>query len=519
MGQLKINYKKIIDVLSENNLLVEHNIKNLDEEIEFVSDDSRNIVKNTLFFCKAAHFKEEYLTDAIKKGAVCYDSERKYDLKDYDCNYIIVNNILRSVALIAPLYYGYPYKDLNLVGITGTKGKTTTAYFIRNILDEFTQSKTGFSSNIEKYTGKRSEPSQINTPEPCDLQQFFYEAKESGINRFTMEVSSQAYKRDRVYGIKFDNGIFLNIGEDHISPLEHENFEDYFSCKLEFIKNCANIVINRETDFFERVLEAAESSETLKQITLFGGEKVKDKCDYYYCDVKKEKNGKEALTFYIKNDKTNYSKKFAIKIYGLFNVENAAAAVAMCKTLGVDDGSIRKGLMKTVIPGRMTVFENNGVTVIVDYAHNLLSFTKLYESLKLDYPGRRIISVGGAPGNKAQQRRKDFADKVGVNSDYVYLTEDDPQYEDAVKICEEIAGYMQDSQYEIVPDRTEAVTKAISGAESGDVIVLLAKGAETYIKSNGKLEPYESDLKLAHDILFGKSFVKPLFAGAGSSRP
>ncbi|MCL2774716.1 MAG: UDP-N-acetylmuramoyl-L-alanyl-D-glutamate--2,6-diaminopimelate ligase [Oscillospiraceae bacterium] len=498
----KISYKKIIDVLSENNLLVEHNIKNLDEEIEFISYNSMDIVKNTLFFCKGAHFKEEYLFDAIKKGAVCYDSEQKYDLKDYDCNYIIVSNIRLSIAIIAPLYYNYAYKDLNLIGVTGTKGKTMTAYFIRNIMNEFTQSETGLSSNIEKYTGKRSEEAHINTPEPCDLQQYFYEAKESGIKYFTMEVSSQAYKTDRVHGIKFDNGIFINIGEDHISPAEHENFEDYFSCKLEFIKNCANIVINRETDFFERVLETAESSPTLKQITLFGSEKAKDKCDYYYSDVKKEKNGDEKLTFYIKNDKINYCQKFAIKTFGLFNVENAAAAVTMCKTLGVDDESIRKGLIKTEIPGRMTIFENNGVTVIVDYAHNLLSFTKLYESLKLDYPGRKIISVGGAPGNKALKRRKDFADTIGVNSDYVYLTEDDPQYEDAVKICEEIAGYMPpEARYEIVPDRTEAVRKAIRGAKSGDVVVLLAKGAETYIKSNGKLEPYKSDLKLAQEEL------------------
>lgn len=516
MNNLKINYKKIIDVLSKNNLLVEHNIKNLDEEIEFISHDSRNIVRNTLFFCKGAHFKEEYLLDAIQKGAVCYESEQKYDLSGYDCNYIIVNNIRRSIALIAPLYYGYPYKDLDLIGITGTKGKTTVAYFLKNILDEHINAtapesavKTGLLSTIDMYTGKRNEESHITTPEPCDLQQFFYEAKESGIKYFAMEVSSQAYKTDRVHNIKFDNGIFLNISEDHISSAEHDDFEDYLRCKLEFLRNCSNIVLNCEPDYFEtncfnRVLEAAKSSETLKQITLYGSDKVKDKCDYYYTDIKKEKNGAENLTFYIKNDKINYSEKFAIKMYGLFNVENAAAAIAMCKTLGIDDKSIKKGLIKTEVPGRMTIFENNGLTVIVDYAHNLLSFTKLYESLKFDYPGRRIISVGGAPGGKAYKRRKDFADIVGRDSDYIYLTAEDPYYEDVAKICKEIAGYMPDTPCEIIPDRKKAVRKSIEEAEPGDIVVLLAKGAENYQKVKGKREFYESDLTIAQNVLFEK---------------
>jgi len=504
--ELKISYKKILDLLIQNNLLVEHNIKNLDEEIEFISDDSRNIVhNNTLFFCKAASFKEEYLVDAIKKGAVCYDSEKKYDLRGVECNYIIVNNILRSVSLIAPLYYGYPYESLEIVGITGTKGKTTVAYFIKNILDEYTQSKTGLISSIDTYTGMRNDESHNSTPEPCDLQQFFYETKESGIKYLTMEVTSQAYKRDRVHGIKFKNGIFLNIAEDHISPAEHEDYEDYLNCKLEFMKNCSNIVINRETDCFDRILEAAENSETLKQITLYGSEKVKDKCDYYYTGIKKEK---DKLTFYIQNDKINYSEKFTIKIYGLFNVENAAAAISMCKTLGIADGIIRKGLIKTEVPGRMTVLEHNGVTVIVDYAHNLLSFTKLYETLKFDYPENKIISVGGAPGGKAYKRRKDFADVVGKGSDYIYLTAEDPQFEDVTEICEEMASYMPNAKCEIIPDRAEAVKKSITKAKPGDVVVLLAKGGENYQKVRGNREYYESDLTIAQKILFAKKTTK-----------
>jgi UDP-N-acetylmuramyl-tripeptide synthetase len=499
---LKLSYGKIIEVLQKDGLLIEHNIENLEKEIDFISYDSRDIIDNTLFFCKGAGFKKEYLLDAVKKGAVCYDSEQKYDLNGVECNYIIVGNIRRSIALIAPMYYNYAYKNLNLIGITGTKGKTTVSYFIRNILDEFTQSKTGLQSTIETYTGKRSEESHLSTPEPCDLQKIFYEASESNLKYMTMEVSSQAYKMDRVLNITFDNGIFLNISEDHISPAEHADFEDYLNCKLEFMRNCSNIVINAETDYFDRVLKAAESSKTLERITLYGSEKSKDRCDYYYSGAKKENN---ALTFFIRNDKTGYREKFALRMRGMFNAENAAAAVAMCKTLGVDDESIRRGLIKTAVPGRMNIFENNGVTVIVDYAHNLLSFTKLYESLKMDYPGRKIISVGGAPGGKAFRRRKDFADIVGKNSDYIYLTAEDPQFEDVLTICKEMSGYMSEVSHEVVPDRKEAVIKAIRSAKNGDVVALLAKGEENYQKVNGKLEFYESDLKLAQNVLFDEA--------------
>ncbi|MCL2099391.1 MAG: UDP-N-acetylmuramyl-tripeptide synthetase [Oscillospiraceae bacterium] len=493
---LTINCGQITDILSKENLLVFHNTGGAETAFDFISHDSRNITKNTLFFCKGAGFKEEYLFDAVKKGAVCYMSEKKYNT-ELPC--FLVTDIRHAIALIAPIYYNYPYKNLILTGITGTKGKTTAAYFIKNILDEFTQTKTGLSSSIENYTGKRSEEAHLNTPEPCDLQQLFYEAAECKLKYFTMEATSQAYKTGRLKNIKFDNGIFLNIAEDHIGPLEHEDFEDYLVCKLEFMKNCSNIVINAETDCFERVLAAAESSETLEQIVLYGGEQIKERCDFYYAEPKKEDG---ALSFYLKNDKTGYSEKFAIKIQGIFNIENAAAAAVLCIMLGVDSGSIKRGLLKTEVPGRMTVIESGGFTVIVDYAHNYLSFNALYSALKTDYPDKKIISVGGAPGGKAYKRRRDFAEIAGKHSDYIYITSEDPQFEDPAEICEEIASYLPaGTAFEIILDRAAAVEKAVRSAAAGDVVVLLAKGDEEYQKVNGSWEFYESDLKIARRIL------------------
>ena len=495
----KLGYDKILDALRVGDLLVSHSIKDPNKKIEFLSHSSLQIEQNALFFCKGARFREEYLDEAIKKGAICYMAEQKFAPKD--CDHIIVGDIYRAMALVAPLYYGYPHKNLFLSGVTGTKGKTTTTHFLKNIFDAHAKTQTGLLSSIETYTGKRRDESHNSTPEPCDLQRFFYEAVESGIKYFSMEVSSQAYKAHRVDDITFDNGIFLNFSEDHISPIEHEDIEDYLCCKLEFMKNCSNIVINCETDCFDRVLAAAKSSKTLKQITLFGSEKSKGLCDYYYSEIRKEGSNQ---SFILKNDKTGYMAKFSVSIPGRFNIENAAAAATLSKTLNIGDEDIRAGLLQTQMPGRMNIFENNGITVIVDYAHNLLSFTRLYESLKQDYPGQRIISLGGAPGEKAYRRRKDFADVVGGSSDFVYLTAEDPQFENVEEICAAIAAHMMDTPYEIIPNRAEAVKKAIQNAKPGDVVVLLAKGEEDYQKVRGKYEFYESDLKLAESILFEK---------------
>jgi len=495
--KLKLGYEKIIGVLEENKLLVEYKLKNRDGEINYISYNSKDVKPGTLFFCKGgltAVFKEEYLTEAVSKGTVCYVSEKKFDA-DNNADYFIVNDIRKSISILAPLYYDYPYKNFCLTGITGTKGKTTVSFFMKNICDEYTGSLTGFTSTNQIYTGKRNEPGKLSTPEPCDLQKYFHEAVESGIDYFTMEVSSQAYKTERVYGVDFDYGMFLNIAEDHISPMEHEDFDDYLNCKLKFIKNCSNVVINSETDCLDRVLRAAENADN---IILYGSESNRYNCDYYSVDIK---TVGDLIYFYAKSDKYNYFEQFAIKMQGLFNVENALAAIAMAKTMGIDDESIRRGLIKTEVPGRMTIFENGGITVIVDYAHNFLSFEKLYEVLKTKYGGRRIISVGGTPGGRHLRRRRDFADIVGGSSDYVYLTADDPYFEDVTDICEDIASTIIDTPYEIIVDRKTAVTKAISTAKHGDVVVLLAKGAEIYQKIGSNLVPYDSDLVIAQNVL------------------
>ncbi len=212
-------------------------------------------------------------------------------------------------------------------------------------------------------------------------------------------------------------------------------------------------------------------------------------------DIQKEEIG---FSFVV-HGKDGYEKALKISMAGRFNVENALAAFCAAKALGVDDKSIEEGLFTSEVKGRMNLFEKDGVTVIVDYAHNHLSFSKLYESLKLDYPGRRIVVVVGAPGGKNFHRRREIAQLSGQYADYMILTAEDPGFENVTDICKDIASYLEPygTPYEIIEDRAAAVEKSILQAQKGDVIILAAKGEEVYQKVRGGFEPYESDLAIA----------------------
>jgi len=482
---------EILNILKNNELLVDTKLMGQDVEITDITYNSKACTKNSAFFVKGVNFKEEYVQDAANNGAVLVISEKEYNVNGV--NMAIVNNVRMAMALVAKEFFGNSFNKINLVGLTGTKGKTTTTYFIKNIFDEFLESESGVISTVETYTGKRREESHLTTPEAIELQRYLKEMVDSGIKFATMEVASQAYKVDRVVGMTFDTGLFLNISEDHISEAEHPNFNDYFDCKLQFVRNCRTVIINRETDFFETVRDNAASAE---RIITYGTEKSRLTADYYVDNVEKQDKG---FKFVVHNGEN--SKEYKISIAGRFNVENALAAIVVAKSYNIPDEYIERGLMKTEVQGRMNVYEKDGVTVIVDYAHNKLSFTKFFEALKLDYPGRRIITVAGGPGGKAYARRKDLGEIAGDASDYMYLTEEDPQFEETVDICRDIATYVK-CPYEIIESRKEAVETAIKNAKPGDVVALLAKGEEDYIKIRGTFVPYESDVKIVKR-LFG----------------
>lgn len=502
-----ISIKQAVELLEQDGLLVGYDCppQLLEHRFSHLSYSSADVTPDTFFICKGAAFKEEYLRDAIAKGAGVYLAQSLYE--GVDCPHILVSDIRKAMSLVSIAFYQKAYRNFRVVGLTGTKGKTTTTYFMKNILDAFCRrnpqlcaaQKSAVLSTVEVDTGIEHHEAHLTTPESPDLQRYFAQTRDSGLPFLTMEVSSQAYKLSRVYGMDFDIGMFLNIGEDHIGPLEHTDFEDYFSCKLQLMEHCRTAIINREMDHAQRVLEHARAH--AQRVLTFGKLETADLDDddcWILRDIQKEEQGSTFTTSHgLEQD------SWRIRMAGRFNVENALAAILAAKALGVDDQSIREGLLQNEVQGRMNLFEKDGVTVLVDYAHNFLSFQKLYESLKADYPGQRIVVVVGCPGGKAQLRRRDIGTLSGQNADYLYLTAEDPQFEDVRSICEEIASFVKPygTPYEIIEDRAQAVEKAITTAQKGDVIVLAAKGEEVYQKVRGEYVYYESDLAIAKRLL------------------
>lgn len=469
-------------------------------EITGLTFDSKKAAPGTLFVCKGAAFKAQYLDDAIERGAAAYVSETKYDTKK-DVPYFIVDDIRKVMPLLAEKFNNAPWKKLKIVGIGGTKGKSTSAYYMKAIIDDYMEATGGkesaLLSSIDIYDGVIREESSLTTPEAIELQAHLRNAVESGITYAQMEVSSQALKYGRVDNMQMDVGIFLNISEDHISPIEHPDFEDYFSSKLKMFEKCRNAVVNKDADFVDRVLEAANVCENVLTFSM-----TDETADVYGYDV--QKDGHETV-FTVRAAAFEKDEEFRLTMPGLFNVENALAVIGAAILFGIPAEYIRSGLYRARSNGRMELFtsEDKQRIAIVDFAHNKLSFEKLYASTRDEYPDYDIVSVFGSTGDKAIVRRKDMGTVAGQYAKMVYLTADDPAHEEVTDICKEIAEYVKayNCPYEIVEDRKEAIRTAMEHAEGKTVFLITGKGDETWIKYGSRHVDYESDVVNVKEFL------------------
>ena len=488
-----------IQLLQKHGLLADPaaSIPGPERTVALVSCDSQNVVPGTLFLCKGAHFKEQYLHDAIAKGALAYLAEVPYENAAAPC--IRVTDVRRAMALLADYFYDHPSKKLRVVGITGTKGKSSTSYYLKYIFDEFMTAtggrESGVLGSIDTYDGVERFESHLTTPEPLDLERHLANAAGAGLQYLTMEVSSQALKYDRVDGVEFAAACFLNIGYDHISPIEHPDFEDYFQSKLKIFAQAAVGCVNLDMDRSGEVLAAAQ---VCPRVVTFS---QKDPSAAVFADQVR-KSGNDIL-FRVKT--ARYLRRFRLTMPGLFNVENALAAIAVCEALGIPEQHIYVGLQKARVPGRMEIYANSDdkVIAIVDYAHNRLSFEKLFASVKAEYPGRRIVTVFGCPGKKALDRRRDLGEISGRYSDLVVLTEEDSGEEDTESICREIAVHVEGEgcQYSIQPDRGQAIRQAVLSCEEPSVLLITGKGAETRQKRGVAYIDCPSDVAYVQEFL------------------
>ena len=462
------------------------------------SCDSRTVAPGDLFVCKGAAFKPEFLAKALDAGAVAYLCDRAHadELATIapQAPALIADDLRPAMALASAAAFGHPDRDLPVVGITGTKGKTTTAYMLRSIVEEARgKGSCGIIGTIETYDGASEEPSHNTTPEPPDLWRHLANARDAQLAAMVMEVSSQALKYDRTLGVGLAAGCFLNIGLDHISAVEHADFEDYFSSKLRIFSQCANAVVNLDSDHADRVLDAASAA---PRTLTFGVRRPE--ADAWADDLVTSERG-VSFTLHLFDEKDRVDLPFP----GEFSVSNALCAALVAHLLGIGVADVARGLSSTRVPGRMEFHRSNDgqLTAVVDYAHNRLSFDALLSGLREAYPDARMIAVFGAVGGKALERRHDLPEIAARYVDHVVLTADDPWTEDPADICREMerslpAGFPHD----VVIDREQAATRALELAEAApgrSMVLLLAKGHERYQLTRAGFEPCASDCDLA----------------------
>ena len=446
---------------------------------EKISYDSREVDASTLFFVKGDNFKKEFLEKAVESGLQFYVSETDFEVT---IPVILVNDVKQAMSLLAMEFYGNPQDKLKLLAFTGTKGKTTSAYFAYHILQQ-SHKPALLSTMNTTLDGEHFFKSTLTTPESLDLFKMMATAVENRRTHLIMEVSSQAYLKKRVYGLTFDIGVFLNISPDHIGPIEHPTFEDYFYHKRLLMENSRAVVVNSEMDHFEVLAEQVTSMEH----------------DFYGQHSDNQIHHSQAFSFETSGILT---EKFDIQLIGRFNQENALAASLACLRLGATISDIKKGIAATRVPGRMEVLtQQNGAKVFVDYAHNGVSLANLLSVVQEHQKGRIVLMLG-ATGNKGESRRKDFGLLINQHPELtVILTADDPNYEDPIAIAKEIASYIS-FDVDMIADREEAIKTALSlTSKEGDAVILAGKGADCYQIINGKKTDYLGDYAIAEKYL------------------
>ena len=464
---------------------LEYKVVNGDDsvEINYLQNDSRKVEKNDVFVCiKGAGFDgHKFVKDVYDKGAVAVVVME--DVEPVEGLTIIkVEDTRLALAYMSAAYFGNPAEKIITVGITGTKGKTTTTYMVRQVL-ESVGIKTGLIGTIETIIGDKVIPAKNTTPESYVVQETFAEMVKEGCKCVVMEVSSQGLMLHRVSGFTFDYGIFTNIEPDHIGPNEHKDFDDYLRCKSMLLKQCKHGIVNMDADFIDQVLEGHTCD-----LETFG---VNGDYDFKASDINLFTKPGCLCVSYNLSGKMNFPVE--IHVPGNFSVYNSICAIAICSHFTQDIEAIKQGLLDVRVKGRVEIVPvSKRFTLMIDYAHNAMSLESLLTSLR-EYNPKRLVTVFGCGGNRSRDRRFEMGEVSSKLADFTIVTSDNPRFEEPMDIINDILVGIKkgDGEHVTVPDRKDAIRYAIQHAKDGDVIVLAGKGHEDYQEIKGVKHPMD----------------------------
>ena len=464
----------------------------LETEITTLVYDSRKVEKGSVFVCISGTVRDahDFIPDVVGKGAAAVIVEKDVTVPE-GVTVIKVADSRLALACMSAAYFDYPSKKLRTIGITGTKGKTTTTYMVKSIL-ESAGIKTGLIGTIETIIGDEHIPSANTTPESYVVQEYFHRMVEAGMDAVVMEVSSQALMLHRVAGFVFDIGVFTNLEPDHIGENEHKDFADYMHCKSLLFRQCRLGIFNGDSEHLQGILEGHTC-----EVQTFGYQKENDLCAEHV-ELKKE-HGALGVRYHVSG---LMDFDVEVNVPGSFSVYNSLTAIAICNHFGVSVDKIKEALLHVSVKGRIEIVPvTRRYTLMIDYAHNAMSLESLLTTLKEYEPGR-LVCLFGCGGNRARSRRYEMGEVSSKLADLTVVTSDNPRNEEPMAIIEDIlvGVHKADGKYVTIPDRKEAIAYCMKNAQDGDIIVLAGKGHEDYQEIKG-VKHHMDERELIADII------------------
>lgn len=474
-------------------------------DIADVVYDSRKAAADTVFVCMTGAE-----TDGHKYARMAYDNGCRAFVLQRGCEHLadlpaagdgtpeedvplvaVAENTRVALALMSDNLFGHPSGDLKVIGVTGTKGKTSITYIVRAML-EYAGCKTGLIGTAGAQWGNKKAATVNTTPESYETQKLLREMADDGVEAVIMEVSSLGVKWHRVDGISFCCGVFTNISPDHIGGHEHKTYEEYYGFKKQFFSLCHDAVGCADDPATEDMLDAVPGKKLLYGKAAESLFRAEHETPIRYDEFL-------GIRFDLLVGGTPHGT-YDLSLPGDFSVENALAAFAICSTLGYTPEQVGGALRSIRVPGRsQIVYMSEDFGIIIDYAHNGMSLRSIVSTMRAYDPGR-IITLFGSVGERAQGRREELGTVSGELADFTVITEDDPGREDPEKICREVAAFCEKAggagKYVILPDRNEAIAYAVAMLQPGDLLLCCGKGHEKFMKKNGTKVPFDEEARI-----------------------